>query len=221
MFFLSTMTKLVAFLLLPPMVFAVSAFAFAAPLGGALRLTQQTGAHTRNTSTSKSKIGEMLPSRMHKRVKLTKAATHRLPKLGANATQGNKGGKGQPLQVGIARTLALDPTMQGVWFDLGNAGRAMLLGIVSEGAAQLRVQFTATDLPTGAKLFVRSMNNTDEVYGAFEGRGALGNGEFWTPPVRGDSIVIEYIDPHLAKGSARRKKIVPFRIAQVSHIFRD
>jgi len=226
MLFSSTTINLRVSLLLL-LLFSLSAQVSAAASNVARRSSQQSGvgvhpnaASKRSAPAKKSKVSEMLPSRMYKRIKLTRAATHRLPKIVADAAQG-KGGKGQPLQVGVARPLSLNPVTQGVWFDLKDAGRALLLGIISEGAAQVRVQFTATDLPPGAKLFVRSMSDVSDAYGAFEGRGALGNGEFWTPPVRGEGIVIEYLEPHVAKGSRRRKKVVPFRITQISHIFRD
>jgi hypothetical protein len=227
MFYFSTTINLrvPVFLLL---LFGVSAHVSAAVSNVARESLRQSSVGARSANASKgkahatnSKVGKMLPSRMYKRVKLTTAATHRLPKIVADAAQG-RGGKGQPLQVGVTRPLSLDPATQGVWFDLGaDAGRALLLGIISEGAAQVRVQFTAADLPPGAKLFVRSMNDADDAYGAFEGRGVLGNGEFWTPPVSGEGIVIEYVEPHKANSSRRRKKVVPFRVTQISHIFRD
>lgn len=211
-------------------IFVVSVHAFSAPsnLGG--RSPQQgdtsgvsvgSSAATRHKSpATKSKVGDMLPSRMYRRVRLTKAATHRLSKVVQSAAIG-KGGKGQPLQVGVARALSLDPMTQGVWFDLGDAGRAAMLGIISEGAVQVRVQFVGTNLLPGAKLFVRSMNDPDEVYGVFDSRGAPGDGEFWSPPVRGEGVVIEYIEPQMARSNRRRKKIPPFRIVQISHIFRE
>lgn len=212
-------------------IFVIGVHAFFAPSNLAGKSLQQgntsgvsVGSSTatrRKSPATKSKVGDMLPSRMFRRVRLTRAATHRLPKVvQSTATTTGKGGKGQPLQIGVGRALTLDPTTQGVWFDLGDAGRAALLGIISEGAAQVRVQFVGADLPPGAKLFVRSMNDTDEIYGAFEGRGASGDGEFWTPPVRGEGVVIEYVEPQRARNS-RRKKAPPFRIAQISHIFRN
>jgi len=172
------------------------------------------------SAKAKSKVGDMLPSRMNGQVKLTEGATLRLPVITPDAMQGGGRGKGQPLQIGVTRAVSLDPTRRGKWYDLGDAGSALVLGIISQGAAQVRVQFGDADLPAGAKLFVRSMTDPNEVYGAFEGRGALGNGTFWSPPVRGEGVVIEYLDPRLTSGKSRRKKTAPFRINQISHIFR-
>jgi hypothetical protein len=160
------------------------------------------------------------PSRIYRKVELTKAAIYRLPGIIPD-TAGGARSKGQPLQIGVARSLSLNPAVQGSWFNLGDAGSALILGIISEGAAQVRVQFSNTDLPPGAKLFVRSMSHPDDAYGPFEGRGALGNGTFWSPPVRGEGIIIEYLDPQLTSGKSPRMETVPFSINRISHIFRD
>lgn len=158
---------------------------------------------------------EAPPSRMHKEIKVDQAVTYRLPPPGAIPAAKGKG----RLQVGVARPFSLNPILKSKWFDLGPVGRVGVFGLVSSGAVQLRVHFTDVDLPRGAKLFVYSMKNPDEIYGPFTGRGPSGNKTLWTPPIDGDGVVVEYFTP----GSTPRlkEKPPPFLVSAISHIFRN
>ena len=158
---------------------------------------------------------EAPPSRIHKEIKVDDAVIYRLPP--ADAIPAAKG-KGR-LQVGVAQPFSLNPVIKSKWFDLGPDGRVGIFGLVSSGAAQLRVHFTEVDLPGGAKLFVYSLKNPGEIYGPFTARGPSGDKTFWTPPVDGDGVVVEYVTP----GSTPRfkEKPPPFLVSAISHIFRN
>ncbi len=91
-----------------------------------------------------------------------------------------------------------------------------MMGVVSEGALYTRVHFTGMSLPAGARVFVYSMKNPDDFYGPYEGHGHSEDGTFWTPPMEGDGVVIEYITPN----STANPEAVPFRVLDISHIFK-
>ena len=158
---------------------------------------------------------EAPPSKTHKEVKIDQAVTYRLPPPDALPAAKGKG----RLQVGVTRPLVLNPVFKSKWFDLGPDGRVGVFGLVSSGAVQVRVHFTDVDLPRGAKLFVYSMKNPGEIYGPFTGRGPSGDKTFWTPPVDGDGVVVEYVTP--GSTSRFKEKPPPFLVSAISHIFRN
>ena len=159
---------------------------------------------------------ETPPSRTHKEIKIDQSVTYRMPP--PDAIQTVKG-KGRPLQTGVLRSLSLNPILKSKWFDLGRDGRVGVFGLVSSGAVQVRVHFTDVDLPRGAKLFVYSMKNPDEIYGPFMERGPSGDRTLWTPPVDGDGIIVEYFAPGSSPRS--KSKLPPFLVSAISHIFRN
>ena len=168
------------------------------------------------TLKEQSKIKEVPPSRTHKQIKIDESVTYRLPPLNRDATAQ---GKGRPLQVGVTRPLALDPLAKSKWFSLGRGGQVGGFGIISAGALQLSVHFINVALPRGAKIFISSMKNPDEFYGPFEGRGPSGDGTFWTPPVEGEGVIVEYFTPDRSPRSKNSPS--PFLVSEVSHVFRN
>jgi hypothetical protein len=162
-----------------------------------------------------SKIKEAPPSRTHRQVRIDESVTYRLEPISPNTTPQ---GKGRPLQVGITRRLSLDPLAKSKWFNLERGGQVGIFGIISAGALQLRVHFVKVDLPRGAKIFISSMKNPDEYYGPFEGRGPSNDGTFWTPPVAGEGVIIEYFIP--GRSSRSKNSPSPFMVSEVSHVFR-
>ena len=96
-------------------------------------------------------------------------------------------------------------------------GWVRVLGLRSEGALMTRVHITGMSLPAGARIFVYSLKNPEEFYGPYEGRGPSGDGTFWSPPVKGDGVAVEYFNPDPAAGATPS----PFQVSEVSHIFRD
>ena len=158
---------------------------------------------------------EMPPSRIHKEIKVDQSVIYRLPPPGALPAAKGKG----RLQTGGSRPFSLNPILKAKWYDLGPNGRVGVFGLVSSGAVQVRVHFTDVDLPRGAKIFVYAMKNPDEIYGPFTGRGPSGDKTFWTPPVDGDGVVVEYFAP--GSSPRLRDKPPPFLVSAISHIFRN
>ncbi len=155
---------------------------------------------------------------MYKRIKVDESFLYRLPPLDSGSIAGGEGKSGR-LQTGVVRSLPRDVELSVRWFDLEEGGRAGVLGIVSIGAVAMRVRFADVQLAAGEQLFVRSLENTDEVYGPYEGDGLSSDNSFWTPPVVGDGIVIEYFnsDQQTRAGA----NILPFRITEINHMFRN
>ncbi len=119
------------------------------------------------------------------------------------------------LHVGVLRSLKtpLDPLTDS---DIHNIsiGVVRVAGLISSGALGVRVQFMNMSLAAGARVFVYSMSNPDEYYGPYEGHGVTQDGTFWTPPVTGEGIVIEYFEP-----SGTKSTDVPFKVAEIAHIY--
>ncbi|MGH9900732.1 MAG: Calx-beta domain-containing protein, partial [Pyrinomonadaceae bacterium] len=120
--------------------------------------------------------------------------------------------------IGAVRLLPAPLDLTGAGRFTVPEGEVSLLGVVSEQAVQVRVHFADMNLGPGARVFVYSLANPDEVYGPYEGRGPTKDGEFWSPPVGGDGVVVEYFDPHAAeRGGAGAPP--PFRISKITHVY--
>jgi hypothetical protein len=123
------------------------------------------------------------------------------------------------MQIGTVRQLeqSVSKFSQGDAFTVAG-GKAWVAQITSEAAIQTRLRFVNMNLPQGAKVFVYSAVNPNEIYGPYEKRGESKNGDFWTPPVEGDSVIVEYFAPD-ENGLTKNK--LPFQIIEVGHIYRD
>jgi lysyl endopeptidase len=121
------------------------------------------------------------------------------------------------LRIGVVRQLAvpLDPISDSALYRIAE-GDVRVAAIVSPGSLRTRLHFQSMSLPTGARVFVYSMSEPDEFYGPYEGHGASDDGTFWTPPLTGEGVVIEYFTP---AGSTSAD--MPFRISEVSHNYKD
>src|SRR5207302_8070319 len=89
-------------------------------------------------------------------------------------------------------------------------------GVVSTGALYTRLHFKEMSLPIGARVFVYSASNPDQFAGPYEGRGPWGDGTFWTPPLPGDTLTIEYFTP-----AGTQSPDAPFKVSEVSHVYKD
>ena len=121
------------------------------------------------------------------------------------------------VRLGIVRPLnaPLNPRFAGRSYRIAE-GEVRVAGVESEGALYTRVQFQRMSLPAGARVFVYSAKNPDEFYGPYERSGPSEDGTFWTPPLDGDTVVIEYFTPH----GTPEIGATPFVVSQVSHIYR-
>lgn len=162
--------------------------------------------------------GEAPLNRLYDYVKVSPSKVRRLPALSPHEVQ--DAGSEKRLRIGEVRAFPQpvkvysDSTLYSV-----AEGDVRVMGVVSEEARYTRVHFTGMSLPDGARVFVYSLKNPDEFYGPYEGKGPSGDGTFWTPPMEGEAVVIEYFTPHDASDSTAAA--APFQVLEISHIFRD
>ena len=163
----------------------------------------------------KAARGEVPLGRMYGHLKLDSTKTKRLGPLTASEQKRKKGDKF--LRIGVVRSLEtpLDGLSDSTLYPVAE-GYIRVAGVVSEGAVAVRVQFKDMSLPPGARVFVYSPANPDEFYGPFDGRDASEDGTFWTPPVRGDTAIIEYFTP--SKSSSDK---TPFKVLSIAHVYKD
>jgi fimbrial isopeptide formation D2 family protein len=160
--------------------------------------------------------GEAPLNRLYDHVEAEPSKIRRLPALDPRVMQEGKSEKKQ--QIGVVRTFSrpIKVFSDSTLYNLAE-GDVRVIGLVSEGAIHTRVHFTEMALPAGAKVFVYSAKNPEEFYGPYEGRGPSGDGTFWTPPMEGDSVAIEYFTPTGAPDSTS----TPFQVSEISHIYRS
>jgi lysyl endopeptidase len=160
-------------------------------------------------------------SRVRAEIRLEAVPLRRLPPL----TEKERGvteetdGARRRLRVGAARTLTppLGETSEAAGYGAPE-GQLLLARVASPGALRLRLRLAEVDLPEGARLFIYSRSRPDEFAGPYTGRGPGGDGTFWTPPLAGGEVVVEYFAPTAALPAAGR---LPFSVTEVSHIFQD
>jgi outer membrane protein assembly factor BamB len=164
----------------------------------------------------KAARGEVPFSQMYGHLKLDSAKTKRLGQLSASE-QKRKNKDSKFLRIGVVRPLIspLDPIADSTLYKVAE-GDIRVAGVTSEGAVAVRVQFNSMSLPPGARVFVYSPTNPSEYYGPYIGRGTSEDGTFWTPPIQGDTAIIEYFTPANTK-LAR----IPFKVSSIAHIYRD
>lgn len=163
----------------------------------------------------KAARGEAPLSNLYAHLKVDASKIKHLPALAAREKQKEPSEK--ILRIGVVRTLdgPLSPLTDGSLYRIAE-GNVRVMGIVSEGALYTRVHFTEMSLPAGARVFVYSMKNPDDFYGPYEGQGAAEDGTFWTPPMAGDGVVIEYFTPNGTQPAG-----TPFKVSAISHVFKD
>ena len=162
----------------------------------------------------KAARGEVPFSRIYGQLKPGSAKTKRLGPLSGS----EKKRKDQKfLRIGVVRPLVtpLDPVADSALYPVAE-GYIRVAGIVSEGAVAVRLQFKDMSLPPGARVFVYSPANPNEFHGPYEGRGASEDGTFWTPPISGDTAIIEYFTP-VSSNSTK----TPFKVLSVAHTYKD
>ncbi len=163
----------------------------------------------------KAARGEVPFSRIYGHLKLDSTKTKRLGQL--SRSEKKKKNRDKFLRIGVVRDLAtpLDALSDTALYTVAE-GEIRVGGVVSEGAVAVRVQFKDMSLPPGARVFVYSPANPNEYHGPYEGRGASEDGTFWTPPIRGDTAVIEYFTP--AKSISAK---TPFKVFSIAHVYKD
>ena len=161
--------------------------------------------------------GQAPLNRLYEHIKVLPSKVRRLPALAEREVQ--DAGSEKRLRIGEVRAFQqpVKVSTDSTFYSVAE-GDVRVLGVVTEGARYTRVHFTGMSLPTGARVFVYSLENPEEFYGPYEGSGPSGDGTFWTPPMEGEGVVIEYFTPDGADDSAAA---TPFQVSEVSHIFSD
>ena len=154
---------------------------------------------------------------------LAKAYTHlkpdasRIKHLPALSKRLKRSKSKKLLQVGVVRTLSspLNPVTDSAMYSIAE-GDVRVAAVRSEGARYIRVLFKDFSLPAGARVFVYSKSDTEAYAGPYEGRGLWNDGTFWTPALRGDQLIIEYLSP-----AGDQSGNVPFTVSEIAHIYKD
>jgi Calx-beta domain len=165
---------------------------------------------------TKAERGEAPLARLYDFLKVDSAKVHRLPALAPSRTERRSEKK---VRIGEVRPFErpLKSLSDSTLYNVAD-GEVRVMGLVSEGALSTRVHFTRMALPKGARLFVYSASNPDDFQGPYTDRGPSGNGDFWTPSVEGDEVVVEYFAPKSAVSASSGEA---FTISEVGHIFTD
>lgn len=119
-----------------------------------------------------------------------------------------------PLQFALPVAVRVSPKSHGDWFQTPS-GRQWRLAIRAEGATDLNFGFGTLRIPVGAKLELIAGDKWSQVrYGPYTGADTTA-GQFWSPPLPGDSATIVLTIPHGAKGP------LDVELSQVGTGFRD
>lgn len=100
----------------------------------------------------------------------------------------------------------------GAWSKLPDSRRVWRLVIRSPGATAIRLHFQEFNVGDGLVWLYGEEEANDRTEGPFSGRGLFGDGDFWSPSVTSQNIVVEYLPP-----SGDERVVVPFRIDRLSH----
>lgn len=104
----------------------------------------------------------------------------------------------KPFRFGQNLYVDINPSNSGVWNVLEDGSRLWRLGITSKGAKTINLTFNQYHLPKGAKLFVYTPDGK-EVIGAFTNANNQDDGYFATTLLKGDAVIIEYMEPAMAE----------------------
>jgi uncharacterized protein (TIGR03437 family) len=103
------------------------------------------------------------------------------------------------------------------WTVLPGGTRVWRMAIHSPGAAAIRAHFEAFDGGDGRLWIYSAAGNTAISTVSYQGRGPNGDGDFWSDLVFSDTAIVEF----LPGPSARSSEQIPFRIGEISHLWRD
>ena len=124
-------------------------------------------------------------------------------------------GAGGAFRYGAVIETSVDLENHGRWDQVEESGALLWrVELTSPGAHSLGVLFAEFDLPPGAQLFLYRPDRT-QVFGAFTEATEQPNGMLGIRPLRGDRVVIEYVQPAWVSGSPR------LRVESVVHDYRD
>lgn len=105
--------------------------------------------------------------------------------------------RGMARQAGVAREVAGISHEKLDWTLLADGRRDGRLSLEWPGASRLRVHFVRFDARDG-EVWVRGADGT-VAGGPYKGKGPYGDGSFWSEPVEGESVVVEWTGPDGAR----------------------
>jgi uncharacterized protein (TIGR03437 family) len=133
------------------------------------------------------------------------------PLSAAEAAQRWRGGA---RQTGVERPVAAPALSSGVSSVLPDGRVAWRLVLRSPGAVALRVHFFRFSVP-GAAVWLYPAGGAMQATGPYSAQGPNGTGEFWSPRIPSDSVVIEYDAPY----GAVPGESLPFVIDGLAHLW--
>ncbi len=139
-------------------------------------------------------------------------AAFELPPL--SASEAAPRWRGGARQIGIVRPVASAALSSGVASALPDGRVAWRLVLRSPGAVGLRVHFSRFSL-SGAEVWLYPAGVAAQAGGPYSAQGPIGTGEFWSPRIPSDSVVVEYDAPY----GATPGEALPFAIDGVAHLW--
>lgn len=122
--------------------------------------------------------------------------------------------KGNPLRIGVNHNVNLNMNNSGRWDILPNGDRFWRLALKSQDATSLHLNMDKFQIPQGAEVFLYTPDHQD-VAGKYDSRSTLENGNFYSPDIPGDQLILEYFQPSSVTGKPE------ISIYQVGHMYRS
>ena len=119
-----------------------------------------------------------------------------------------------PLRFAEPQSTQIRPSTHGTWETLVDGRRLWRARVASPGARSINLGFTRYRMPTGGQLFVYAPDYTTS-FGPFTAADNEAHGELWTPPVRGDEVIVEVVLP------AEAADQLALTLTQVNHAYRS
>ncbi len=101
---------------------------------------------------------------------------------------------GLPPRYAIPHPVSITPASDGLWETLADGRRQWRLRIVSPGALSLNLGFTRFVMPAGGQMLLHATDKSYEV-GPITDEDNDAHGEFWSPVLLADDIVVEITLP--------------------------
>jgi PKD repeat protein len=120
----------------------------------------------------------------------------------------------KPRRMGVSVLAGFDMYEAGVWTDMADGSKLWRLRLKVEGALALGVYYDVFSLPEGGRLFLYNKDRT-QVLGAFTHLNNHESGLFANEFVKGEEVILEYIEDANAKGEAA------IRISELAYAYRD
>ncbi len=113
---------------------------------------------------------------------------------------------------GIEQFVNLNLNNSGLWETLANGDKIWRLKIISPNAKTINLNYSSFQIPAGATFFVYNKN---QVLGSFTHENNKASGQFSTSLLKGDNVVLEYVEPASVQGQGI------IEVSSVVHGYRD